>query len=245
MMKTHLWLLGALLVAMTVGSADTVDDKATPNEASVLAPGWGELQYELPQPGSYDLPVIRCAAGGKVLKADGDVADLGDFLHDKITVLSFIYTSCNDINGCPLSVFVLHQLQDRLKHNPEVAEHLRLISYSFDIKHDTPDVLREFEQTHHGEHSASDHAAHRQGAEWLFMVAADEVSLQPVLKAYSQFVIPEVNESDEKTGQFSHLLRVFLIDRQGRIRNIYSPDFLHPDILLTDIKSLLLMGEQS
>ena len=37
----------------------------------------------------------------------------------------------------------------------------------------------------------------------------------------------------------SHILRVFLIDRQKNIRNIYSPSFLHPDILLADIRTVL------
>lgn len=228
-------------------------------EAPMLAPGWGNLGYEPPRPGTYELPVIQSAAGGGVLKSDGRAADLSDFLHGKISVLSFIYTSCDDVNGCPLSIFVLHMLQDRFKKEPDLAADVRLISYSFDLKNDTPQVLSEFEKEHGGGHEGhaghgghEGHAGHEgggksrgAGAEWLFMVAKSQEELDPVLKAYSQFVIPEINEKHEKTGQFAHLLRVFLIDRQGRVRNIYSPSFLHPDILLADIKSLLLMDGES
>ena len=207
-------------------------------EALVLAPGWSKLGYELPQPGTYELPVIRDAAGGAVLKSDGTAADLADFFGNKITVLSFIYTSCDDVNGCPLSIFVFHTLQDHLKHEPEIVKQLRLISFSFDLEKDTPEVLHEYE----GEHGSgrADHSA----AEWLFMVSASKQALDPVLKAYSQFVIPEFDESREKTGKFSHLLRVFLIDKQGKVRNIYSPDFLHPRVLLADVKNLLHMDGQ-
>ena len=234
-------------------------------ETKMLAPGWGQLGYEPPQPGAYELPVIRDAGGGEVFTSDGKLADLGDFLHGKITILSFIYTSCDDINGCPLSIFVLHTLQDRLKkENPEIARNLRLISYSFDIENDTPEVLREYGMEHHGGHDGQEshagHAAHREhgghkdhaghaaasrSAEWLFMVASSKKTLDPVLKAYSQFVIPELDEQNEKTGQLSHLLRVFLIDKQGKVRNIYSPSFLHPEILLADVKNLLLMDAKS
>jgi len=35
-------------------------------------------------------------------------------------------------------------------------------------------------------------------------------------------------------------VRVFLIDRAGRIRNIYSPATLDPRLVLADVKTLLL-----
>ena len=230
------------LAAALLGVGMVTAVAAAAEETPVLAPGWGKLGYELPRPGTYQLPVIRPAAGGAVIRTDGEAADLGDFLRGKITVLSFIYTSCDDINGCPLSVFVFHTLQDRLKSEPGIAGHLRLISFSFDVERDTPEVLRGYEEEHGGSHAG--HAGHGNAAEWIFMVSASREALDPVLKSYSQFVIPEFDESSEKTGKFSHLLRVFLIDREGNVRNIYSPDFLHPEVLLADVKNLLHMDGQ-
>ena len=46
------------------------------------------------------------------------------------------------------------------------------------------------------------------------------------------------NADGELIGSMSHILRVFLIDPQKNIRNIYSPSFLHPDILLSDIRTV-------
>jgi len=37
-----------------------------------------------------------------------------------------------------------------------------------------------------------------------------------------------------------HTLRVFLIDRDGRIRNIYSSGTLDPRLVLADVKTLLM-----
>ena len=36
------------------------------------------------------------------------------------------------------------------------------------------------------------------------------------------------------------MLKVFLIDRRGDIREIYSSNFLHPQSVLNDIETLLL-----
>ena len=41
-------------------------------------------------------------------------------------------------------------------------------------------------------------------------------------------------------GALSHVLKVFLIDRRGSVREIYSTSFLHTQVLLNDIKTLLL-----
>ena len=40
-------------------------------------------------------------------------------------------------------------------------------------------------------------------------------------------------------GPFNHTLRVYLIDRERRIRNIYSTGTLDPRLVLADIRTLL------
>ena len=44
-------------------------------------------------------------------------------------------------------------------------------------------------------------------------------------------------------GTMSHILRVFLIDKNRNIRNIYSTSFLHADTVANDVRSLLLEDE--
>ncbi len=43
----------------------------------------------------------------------------------------------------------------------------------------------------------------------------------------------------------THLLRVYLIDRQLRIRNIYGLDFLGPRLLLADVRTLVLEDREA
>ena len=45
-------------------------------------------------------------------------------------------------------------------------------------------------------------------------------------------------------GPLYHIFRAFLIDASGQIRNIYSLDFVDPELVLTDIKTLILNQEQ-
>jgi cytochrome oxidase Cu insertion factor (SCO1/SenC/PrrC family) len=42
--------------------------------------------------------------------------------------------------------------------------------------------------------------------------------------------------------QLSHVLKVFLIDRSGYVREIYTSTFLHPQTIMGDIKTLLMEG---
>ena len=87
----------------------------------ILAPGWGILSYEAPAPGTYRLPPIMPAADGRVLREDATPAHLFDLMGDRLVLLSFVYTRCTDVNGCPLAKAVFHLLHARLKQHPELA----------------------------------------------------------------------------------------------------------------------------
>jgi cytochrome oxidase Cu insertion factor (SCO1/SenC/PrrC family) len=184
--------------------------------------------FPLPEPGSYRLPPLRFASGGSVLKQDGDPVDLGALLRDRITVFSFIYTRCADL--CPLATARLAQFQDLAAEDPELDEKLQLLSISFDPDHDTPKVMAEY---------ASAWSRPEGGPEWLFITTSGSGALAPILKAYDQAV--DVNpDAADPTGGLNHVLRAFLIDAGGAIRNVYSLDFLDPELVLTDVRTLLL-----
>jgi hypothetical protein len=41
-------------------------------------------------------------------------------------------------------------------------------------------------------------------------------------------------------GPLSHVFKLFLIDRRGSVREIYSTSFLQPEVVLNDIRTQLL-----
>ena len=184
--------------------------------------------FPLPEPGSYRLPAIRKAAGGRVLAADDSSLDLAELLRGRIAIFSFIYTRCADI--CPVATMQLAQLRELAKEHPGLSESLRLVSMSFDPDHDTPAVMHEYGSLWRTTGDG--------GADWLFLTAADRAALVPILAAYDQAVAPSPIDPGDPTGGLDHILRVFLIDRAGQVRNIYSMDFLDPKLLLADILTL-------
>jgi cytochrome c peroxidase len=195
----------------------------------LLAPGYQPLEFRTPEPGSYVLPALGEAADATLLDSDGVRQSLHELFRDRVIVLSFIYTSCGDVNGCPLATHVLGRVQQRIAREEGLGEAVRLISISFDPAHDTPAVLRKYRESFAGP-----------GVDWRFLTAESEAQLEPLLAAYGQSLRKDYDAEGNFTGSFSHILRVFLIDRTGRIRNIYSVSFLHADTLLSDIKTVLL-----
>lgn len=201
-------------------------------EPQVLAPGYSALEFPAPEPGTYALPPLGAAANGRLLDSSGTPVRLHDIYEDRIVVLSFIYTSCPDVNGCPLATFVLGQVRKHLERDERIASNVRLVSVSFDPVNDPPDVMAEY-----GGHFQNGRV------DWRFLTAESEHSLSPILDAYDQSVIRDRGPDGEAMTTMSHILRVYLIDAEKRIRNIYSPSYLHPDILYADIRTVMKDGE--
>lgn len=201
---------------------------------SVLAPGYADLGFEPPEPGRYRLPPIQPAADGEVLLDTGRRFRLHRvFGDDRVVFLSFIYTVCPDVHGCPLASFVLQRIHRKLQLSPDLAGRIRLVSLSFDPETDSPEVMREYARQFDA-HDSDD---------WVFLTGESMEALQPLLDAYGQGVGRIHDEQGRYTGHIAHVLRVYLIDTRKRIRNIYNVSFLHPDILLADARTLLMEDE--
>ena len=177
---------------------------------------------------AYDLPPIGKAADGQVLTVDNTPKQLHQLMGDKLVLLSFIYSSCSDVNGCPYATQVLHKISRQLRQQPVLAEQLRVLTVSFNPLQDTPEKMRQYGQ-----------GMNQGGLDWQFLTTASEQALQPLLEGYPQNIQKIYDEAGNFTGGFSHLLRVYLIDRNLQIRNIYSVDFLKPEIVLADIRNIL------
>ncbi len=216
------------LALLSAGLQAAPHEHPEPVEPVVLAPGYAELEFTPPQPGTYQLPPLGSAADGVVLDSAGNTRRLYDYLGDKITVLSFIFTRCNDVNGCPLATFVMKGVQQKVLESPALKDNVRVVSFSFDPSYDTPEVLRAY----------SGHFRDP-GFDWQFLTTAGDAELTPILDAYGQWVIKDYDSEGNFLGTMSHVLRVYLIDRDKRIRNIYSTSYLHADTVGSDIATLL------
>lgn len=189
-----------------------------------------EHDYSAPVPGSYTLPVIKHAADGALLDINAQPVRLRDLTQSRITVLSFIYTRCAAARACPYATGVLLKLHRASAEDADLAKNLRLVSLSFDLENDTPERMAAYAELA---------AARPNAAPWHFLTTRSSRELQPILTAYGQAVDKKQNPLDP-TGPLNHTLRVFLIDGNGDIRNIYSSETLDVRLVLADIRTLKL-----
>ena len=215
-------LLFVLLVYLSARIVSAAAESAVPHDS--------DYDYNPPVPGSYALPVIKIAADGPIIDSDSRALNLSELTHGRITLLSFIYTRCAAPRACPYATGVLYNLHALSADDEALAKNMRLVSLSFDPDYDTPQRLATYSGAMRDEKS---------GCEWHFVTAKSRAELDGILNGYGQAVDKRSNPNDPQ-GPLYHILRVFLIDGQGRIRNIYSSATLDPRLVLADVKTLLL-----
>jgi cytochrome c peroxidase len=139
-----------------------------------------------------------------------------------------MYTSCADVGGCPLAAAVLQQIDLRLSERPELAKQVTLLSVSFDPERDTP------------AHLAKTREILNPRTNWHFLTTASQTDLHPVLADFNQPVAKLRQENGDWSGLFRHILKVYLLDPNHNIRNIYSTGLFNAQLVINDIETILL-----
>jgi protein SCO1 len=188
------------------------------------------MEFTPLQPGTYQLPSIQSVEDATLLDEHGHPVRLSALTKNKITLLTFFYTYCADPLGCPFAHQTLSMLRDRILRDRELARAVRFVGISCDPTTDTPEVLARY---------ALDFATGSR-FEWRFLTARSVSALLPVLDDFGQDVSVEVDASGRPTRARHHMLKVFLIDPRGRVREIYSLAYLQPEVMLNDIRTLHL-----
>ncbi|HEY7434739.1 MAG TPA: SCO family protein [Methylomirabilota bacterium] len=224
--------LAVLLAAGAVGPGGAIAHSTGPSLPDEFIQGAFSPAFVPPEPGSYDLPAIKRVGAFTLRDSAGRVVDTRSVMAGKIAVVSFIYTACPDRLGCPLASQTLRDLQARLRETG-LARRTALVSISFDPERDHPAQLAKYAQVYDADPTL-----------WRFLTAPSGRVLDAVLESYGQDRTPERDERGRPTGRIRHVLKVFLVDREGFIRNVYSAGFLVPELVLNDIRTLT-MGEGS
>jgi protein SCO1/2 len=189
------------------------------------------LDFDPPAPGTYTLHRIMAAPEGEVVGIDGRAARLSRFTHGRITLLGFIYTTCTDPDGCPLAYRVFDVMKQAIVATSSLRGTVRLVTLSFDPLRDTPDVMRRYA----GSRVSDD----GRGLPWYFLTTRSARELTPLVEGFGQDIRYTIDRSNGKPRrELSHVLKVFLIDPAGFIREIYTSTFLHPRTVLNDIETL-------
>jgi protein SCO1/2 len=212
-------ILGIVGVAGVAGATEDPGKAAAPR-----------MEFVAPPPGSYKLQKIQRVADAEFLDSRGLTISLSALTHGKITLLTFFYTYCVDPLGCPFAHTTLADLRDRVTGDRALAGRVRFVSVSLDPTHDTPAAIASY-----GREFTIDPKF-----EWRFLTARRVPELLPVLDDFGQDVSVDRDENGRATRTLHHMLKMFLIDGHGEVREIYSLAFLQPQVMFNDIKTLAL-----
>jgi protein SCO1/2 len=164
------------------------------------------------------LPIIQKAPDFDLIDQSGKPVRLADF-KGKVTLVSFVFTTCS--GSCPATTSRMAKIQEHLQQRGLLEKGVRLVSISLDPARDTPEVLRGYMRLYEVD-----------GATWSFLTGPQE-KVSKTIAAWGMWAKPAAN------GQLDHPSRIFLLDRNGQIREIYNLDFLRVPWVTEDIEFLL------
>lgn len=197
---------------------------------AALPPGAEAAAGLLPPPGSYTLNHIQRVPQAIVLEGTRFPRPFSRYTKGAITLLGFFYSSCADPKGCPLAWNAFEKLREEIIARPALHAKVRLVFVSLDPKHDTPDELAGFARLYD---------TGTKTVPWHFLTTYSYLFLNPLLREMGEEI--SVSSGSRRGGAvINHLLKVFLIDNEGWVREIYSNQSLDPAAILGDIETLAL-----
>jgi protein SCO1/2 len=165
------------------------------------------------------LAVIRPAPDFTLTTQDDKPLRLAN-LKGKVVLVSFIFTTCN--GSCPATTHRMAQIHEALqKDGLDKAGRVRLLSISLDPTRDTPEVLRGYMKLYDVDPKS-----------WTFLTGPKE-KIDAAIRSWGMWAKPAPN------GQLDHPSRIYLVDREGRIREIYNLAFMKTAWVVEDMELLL------
>ena len=194
-----------------------------------------DLAVKMPDPGTYTLHKIFPVPELSVLDSTGTLQPISKYTKGKITLLTFFYQRCSDADGCPYAMALFHRVKSKLDRDENLRDRMRFVHISFDPNRDTPIMMAGLEKQIANLHKD------KKSIEWDFLTTSSVDELLPVIDAFGQNVDIDVNAlTKDKVLNYSHVLKAFLIDEEGFVREIYSTTYISKEMLLNDIETVSL-----
>jgi protein SCO1/2 len=178
-----------------------------------------------PDPNAQAPPAAHLAKPGDSLPAvalvdqDGNVLRLGD-LRGQAVALTFVYTRCPLPDYCPLMMRNFQRAESLLIADAALRERTRLVTVSFDPKHDTPEVLRRF--------GAIFQETRPPFAHWT-LATGDEDAIRTLGQALELVYV-------EESRSFTHNLRTAVVGPDGKLRRLFRGNAWKPEELVAELR---------
>lgn len=165
-----------------------------------------------------ELKIIEKAHDFELINQNNQEISLNQFI-GKIKVITFMYTSCNMPNMCPLTTVNLRSLQESLED--EYGKNVVLLTITFDPESDTPGMLEKYGQLYGVNFN-----------NWHFLTG----SKQDIDKVSNDYGIIHERQED---GTIRHSMIAFLVDQNDNVRKMYFANKWKPEDIKKDIITLL------
>jgi len=172
----------------------------------------GCKQYEF-----YGTPYEKPAYDFKLKNTEGKDVKLSDF-RGKIVLIFFGYTHCPDI--CPTALNKLSKVYEGLGKD---KEKVKVIFITVDPERDKPEVIKDYLSFFN--------------KDFIGLYGSVE-EIKKVAKEYMVF-FRKVDEGSKAGYLVDHTDAIFLVDKKGQLKLIYTHRKQDPDRILEDIKHLL------
>jgi protein SCO1 len=171
----------------------------------ISAATWTAFRYGIVRSES-GLPVLGRVPDFALTGSHGEPVSQAD-LAGGIWIADFIFTTCP--GECPVLSAQMAKLQQSLAR--ETGKPVRLVSFSVDPSHDTPDALRTYAERFRADPSR-----------WLFLTG-DRDALQTLIREGFRLAVAERSPADDTDGQglITHSDRFVLVDSALNIRGYY------------------------
>lgn len=163
----------------------------------------------------------------KLTNQDGKRIGMKDF-RGKVLAITFIYTRCPLPNYCPLMSIRFSELAMNLQKDAALKDKVRLLSITFDPKHDTPQVLKSYGAGYYNKDVKPDFDL------WQLATGTED-DIKKVADFFGLYY--QSDPGDEKT--INHSLRTIVIDPDGKVKKVFSGNEWSNVELLAEIKSAL------
>jgi len=174
--------------------------------------------FALAYPPDSRLAVIRAAPEFKLIDSHEQPIGLRQF-QGKAVLVAFFFTTCN--GTCPATTARLAKIQEEVARHAGLKDRVQILSITLDPERDTPEKLRGYSRLYDVDER-----------NWAFVTGARD-DIRRTLGDWQIWAKPAAN------GQLDHPSRVYLVDPKGRIREIYSLEFLRAPWVVEDIELVL------
>jgi protein SCO1/2 len=165
------------------------------------------------------LAVIQKAPRWVLIDQNGKEVRSSDF-DRTVLLVSFVFTTCS--GSCPATTARMSKIQETLRTRGYLKNgRVRLLSITLDPARDTPKKLQIYSEIYDADPKC-----------WSFLTGPRDKVAQ-VIAGFGMWARIAAK------GQLDHPSRIFLVDGQRRVREIYNLSFLKPAWVAEDIELLL------